>query len=243
VIRASDDDAGVRTITLDRAEKRNALTTKMLADLCEAMFVPSHMRAVVLIGTGSVFCAGFDLYEGAGDPLLESLHDQLKGLSRVIQCMTQSRVPIVAGVVGAAVAGGAALLGGCDVVVAHREAKIGYPVVRLGISPAVSAPFLRRSVGDGASRAMLLDPSLLTAGEAYVKGLVGMVVDDASHVAGEAQRCATALASKPGVGLQETRALLSRIAPFELADEGCAASLAALDAETVRRLEREVWLR
>ena len=239
-----EDAAAVRTIAMSRPEKRNALTTAMLGELERAFAVPDSIRAVALVGDGPVFCAGFDLFENAPDVELRSLRAQLSGLAAVLSVMRSSHAAIVAGVQGAAVAGGCALLGGCDLVIADRAAKLGYPVVRLGISPAVTGPYLRQSVGDGSARAIMLDPMLLTADAAQAKGLVSQVVNDAAEVAPAALAAAGRLASKPGLAIAETRRWLSVLSPMgDWAEVARDASLAALDRDTFVRLQQEVWNR
>ncbi len=240
-----ETQGAVRVVTLDRPAKRNALTVSMLASLADAMRVDVGVRAIVLLGAGSVFCSGFDLRERVAGDDLGALREQLRRLADVVSIMRTGAVPVVVGVQGAAVAGGCALLGGCDVVVAERTAKLGYPVLRLGISPAVTAPFLRAAVGDGACRAMLMDPSLISAERAERIGLVHELVDGSEQVVTRALAIGKDLASKPGVAVASTRRWLETLATCSDATRSRAmqASLDALDDETTRRLEEQVWQR
>lgn len=231
----------VRVVTIDRPDKRNALTVKMLGTLMKAVMRTAPARAIVLLGTGPVFCSGFDLNERKwGDRNgLATLRSQLRALAGAIDVMSCGGAAVVVGVQGAAVAGGCALLGGADVVVAERSGKVGYPVLRLGISPAVTAPYLRGAVGDGAVRSLLLDPTLISAERAHELGLVHELVNGPDAVAGRAIAIAEALAAKPGRAVSATRMWLKEIETgMEKAgpQEGLAASLNAIDDETATRL-------
>lgn len=242
MIRVQDENA-VRCITIARPDKRNALTSDMLAHLEGAFEGAASARACVLLGEGPVFCAGFDLGEGACDPQMSALRDQLRGLGRAIAAMRSLPCPVVVGAHGAAIAGGCALLGGADLVIADRGARFGYPVVRLGISPAITAPFLRQRVGDGAARALLLDPGLIDAERAHKLGLVDELLESTDQVRQVAIARAHALAAKPGTAETQTRRWCSVLSPVALAAEALQASLGAVGPETFERMNREVWSR
>ena len=241
-----EDQGSVRVVTLDRPDKRNALTVRMLGDLTRVFGDASGVRAFCLLGAGPVFCAGFDLFERVeGDPLA-AVRLQLEGLAATIEAMRSGGVPVVIGVHGAAVAGGCALLGGGDVVVGDRAVKVGYPVLRLGISPAVTGPFLRMAVGDGAMRSLLLDPTLVDGQRAHELGLIHELVEDAEAVGLRAVEVAQRLAGKPGSGVSATRLWLGELEGKQVGQHrrgALEASLGALDEETVERLERQVWKR
>lgn len=231
----------VRVVTLDRADKRNALTVKMLRELQAAISITKREGALVLLGAGPVFCAGFDLKErerGDHDGLA-TLRRQLTELSEVLDAMSHA-VPVVVGVHGAAVAGGCALLGAADVVIAEQDAMLGYPVLRLGISPAVTGPWLRHAVGDGRARSLMLDPTLIDARRALAMGLVHETVEGAEALERRAIEVAEALAAKPSpLAMTRTKDWLRTIAS-RMADEdtkaALAASLGAIDDDTATRL-------
>lgn len=205
----------VLTLRLNRPERRNAMTPSMLVSLHQAIdgaaAEPDPPKALLLLGEGKAFCAGFDLDLCAADPGGGTMRALLTGLSETIRAMRAAPFPTVIGVQGAAVAGGCALLGGADFVVAEAGAKFGYPVLKLGVSPAVTAPFLTESVGTGACRRHLLEPELFDAAHAEAIGLVDEVVADADALADRAGRIASELASLPSVAVRETRAWLERI--------------------------------
>jgi methylglutaconyl-CoA hydratase len=250
----------VRVVTLDRPEKRNALTPAMLDELVDVLQCPAPgspaLRAgsgfalselsdaeesargadlpgaILLRGEGPVFCAGFDLDLCRDDgPAQGVMRAFLEGLSRAIRAMRGASCPVVVAAHGAAIAGGCALLGGADIVVADRGAKLGYPVVRLGISPAVSAPFLIEGVGPGPARRRLLDPELFDGAEGARLGLVHELVDDREGVGGRALEIAHELAGKPAKAMKATKRWV-----FEVADG------AKMDGRASRALEASVSL-
>lgn len=209
---ARDPSAGVSTITLDRPERRNALTPDMLTALIDAAERAAQLGDAVLIrGEGPVFCAGFDLVMCQDSPNGATLRLLLTGLSEACRALRALERPVVIAAHGAAIAGGCALLGGADVVVADREATLGYPVVRLGVSPAVSVPFLRLSVGDGRARELTLRPDTVSGARAFELGLVHVLVESPALVGPEAARIAAELAAKPAHAIAQTKRWLNRI--------------------------------
>mgnify|MGYP001039278493 CR=1 FL=1 len=203
----------VGTITLDRAEKRNALTPAMLQAIPELVSQAESegCRALVLAGDGPTFCAGFDLHLCARSPDGSVMRALLTGLSEAIEALLTGPMPVVAAVQGAAIAGGAALLGGCDLVVAAPSTKLGYPVTRLGVSPAVSGPFAADMVGSGPTRAALLHPELFDAVTGLRLGLVHELAGLGDDVGVLARSRAEALAAKPAAGIRNTRAWLNEL--------------------------------
>jgi enoyl-CoA hydratase/carnithine racemase len=135
----------------------------------------------------------------------------LTGLSNVIAALRKCPCPVVIAAHGAAIAGGCALLGGADFVITNATAKMGYPVTRLGVSPAVSSPFLRQMVSDGSARARLLDSELINGTTACAIGLAHECVDDADAVVPRAMELARALAAKPPGALRETKRWLNHL--------------------------------
>ena len=237
----------VATITLNRPERRNAMTPQMLADLRAAVeeVAPvirarADVRAVVLAGAGKVFCAGFDLDLCRDHPDGSVMRELLTGLSLAVASLRASGVPVVIAAHGAAIAGGCALLGGGDFVVADAGAKFGYPVVRLGISPAVNIPFVRVAMGDGPTRARTLDTRLIDGTEAHRAGLVSDLVATPDEVLPAAQAVAASLAAKPPGGLLATRRWLDELSPADAA-RGLAVSLALTGGAEERRLLPQVW--
>ncbi len=208
-------DGPVLTIRLYRPQRRNAMTPRMLADLARAIddaaAAPDPPLALLLLGEGKVFCAGFDLDLCAADPDGGTMRALLTGLSETIRALRAAPFPSVIGVQGAAIAGGCALLGGADFVVADNAARFGYPVLKLGVSPAVTAPFLTESVGTGSCRRHLLEPELFDAEHALGLGLVDDLVDDPASVEPASLAAAQRLAALPPDAASATRRWLDRI--------------------------------
>lgn len=200
---------GVTTIWLDRPERRNALTPGMLTELLdETQAAISRGDAILLAGRGKVFCAGFDLAmcKASSDGAVMRL--LLTGLSDVCQHLRSASRPVVIAAHGAAIAGGCALLGGADVVIADRHAVLGYPVVKLGVSPAVSVPFLRQGVTDGEARCRTLMPETFDGESGFSRGLVHELVDSPDAVYQRALRVAVDLGSKPAGAFAATKSWL-----------------------------------
>ncbi len=206
----------VALVLLDRREKRNALTPDMLANLADCVREASRPSdaaaaagAIVLAGEGEAFSAGFDLKLCLDDEL--ALPALLRSLAQACEAIARAPCPVVAAVHGAAVAGASALAAACDFLVVDARAKLGYPVVKLGISPAVSWPALAGAVGPGAARERLLDPQLMTGERALAMGWAHACLHRPEEVRGEALALARRLAAKPPHALAATKAWLAEL--------------------------------
>lgn len=199
----------VSVIRLDRASKRNALTPAMLADLAGAVDRAMSARAIVLSGVGDVFCAGFDLTLCKTDD--GALARMLRGLSRAVTALRSAPCPVIVSAHGAAIAGGCALVCAADFAITDSHARLGYPVVRLGISPAVNAPFVAAAVGHGPCRTRTLDSGLIDGREAARIGLVSECLDDAPACEPRAVALAQQLAAKPRHALAYTKRWLGEL--------------------------------
>ncbi len=200
----------VWVLTFNRPDRRNALTPEMLNDLHREISMADG-RAFLLRGEGKVFCSGFDLslcHQSADGSVMRSL---LQGLSECIAALRALPIPVVIAAHGGAIAGGCALLGGCDFAVTDAGAQLGYPVVRLGISPAVSAPFLKHSLTLGHARERMLDSGLISGVEAERIGLASDCRTTAEEVFPRALEVAEMLASKPPGAMAATRRWLAEI--------------------------------
>lgn len=201
---------GVAAVLLARPEKRNAMTPAMLDQLFDHLRLAIDTAdALVLSGDGAVFCGGFDLKLCHTNPgtltlLLQRLHD-------IIVLMRSSEKPVLVAAQGAAIAGACALLGGADIAITNRDAALGYPVVPLGISPAISAPFLAQRVTFGQARLRLLDPGLIDGVEASRINLVDICCDIREDVMPRAMRLARQLANKPPHAFANTKQLIREI--------------------------------
>jgi len=201
-----EKNAGVVTLTLNRPERRNALTIEMLHLLCGALQDASNdtsVRVVVLRGAGSDFSSGFDLKEG--QELENSLtHGEL--LCRAQLLLADSHAVTVAAVSGYALAGGGALIASCDYAVCTEDAKFGYPVLKVGIVPTPGMPFLRQELSDRNFRALVLGGELMDGNWALQAGLANKVVATIDDAMAEAQRFSNSiLQSSPAAVLATKR--------------------------------------
>src|ERR1044072_2616318 len=163
-------------VTLNRPERRNALTLDLLAELCAAINVASEQpeqRVLILRGAGAAFCTGLDLKEAADQA---KAHATAEMVANTLVAISQTRLVTIAAVHGAAVAGGAGIMSACDFVVAAEGTKIGYPAVRRGLVAGLVMTFLRRQVGERAMRELLFSGELIDAGRAKEIGLVNRVI-------------------------------------------------------------------
>jgi methylglutaconyl-CoA hydratase len=175
-----EDEGGVRTITLNRPEKRNALTPELQEELTAALTgaAGAGARVVVLAGEGEAFCAGLDLAvlrEMAGRSTDEDRIEAAR-VARMFRALWECDVPTISIVQGPAIAGGTGLATMCDFTLAAPEARFGYTEARIGFVPALVSAYLRLQVGDKAARGLLLTARIFDAAEALRLGLVSEVV-------------------------------------------------------------------
>jgi enoyl-CoA hydratase/carnithine racemase len=177
----------IGTIVLNRPDRRNALTRAMLAQLTEALsdlHLEKRVRAIILTGAGTAFCAGMDLNEMLAaadlpDDQKNEEHGETADLYReVVTQMIELPKPIIASVNGPAVAGGAGLVLASDIVVASPAAQFGLPEPRRGIIAGVVAPLLAFRVGGGIAARLLLTSALYPAEEAHRLGIYHELTDE-----------------------------------------------------------------
>ena len=176
-------------LTLNRADKRNALSRALINAIGEA-FEEAHgdeaIRCIILTAAGPSFCAGMDLAElqeavekvaAARQPLdIVSIWDDAHRLAKLYDQIYSCTKPTIAAVQGSAVAGGCGLVTACDMAISVPDAKFGYPEVRRGLVAAMVMPHLMRHVGERMARYLLLTGELIDAVEAVRAGLLNEVV-------------------------------------------------------------------
>jgi methylglutaconyl-CoA hydratase len=207
------DDAGVRTITLNRPERRNALTQEMQVDLIRAFREADDSgttRVVVLTGAGDAFCGGLDLtvLQRMHDKSALQLSEDAHRLQKLFRTLYELPVPTIAAVNGHAVAGGTGLATLCDFTLAVPEAKFGYTEVKIGFVPALVSAYLSLQVGEKQARNLLLTGRLFTAEEAFGLGLVTEIVAPEDLQARVRSLTETLLANSPS-SLRATKNLLT----------------------------------
>jgi methylglutaconyl-CoA hydratase len=187
-----DFSGELATITLNRPEKRNAVSAEMITELLSAFgeVEAGAARVLLLTGAGKAFCSGMDL-DGLKAFATQSLTEQREDADRLVRLFHRIWTfpkPTIAAVNGHAIAGGCGIATLCDFTIAVPEAKFGYPEVRIGFLPAVVAVFLVRQIGEKQTRDLLLTGKTIDAGEAYRLGLVTQLAP-----AGELMKAAHAL--------------------------------------------------
>jgi methylglutaconyl-CoA hydratase len=176
VVLVEKQSPEISVLSLNRPERRNALTIDLLNELIAAIKVASEeprARILILRGAGQAFCTGLDLKEAA-DPT--KAHATADMVAKTLVTLSQTRLVTIAAVHGAAVAGGAGIMSACDFVVASEKTKIGYPEVRRGLVAGLVMTFLRRQIGERNMRELLLGSELIDAERAREIGLVNRVV-------------------------------------------------------------------
>ncbi len=176
-------EGAVALVTLNRPEKRNALNDALVGALKDALRgadAQESVRAVVITGAGADFCSGADLSalrkisEGSATDNLEDA----QSLMELFALPRRLRVPVVAAVRGRALAGGCGLATACDIVLAARSARFGYPEVKIGFVPAMVMAILRRNVSEKRAFELIARGAELSADEAERAGLVNHVFED-----------------------------------------------------------------
>jgi len=210
---------GVATITLNRPDKRNAISFELIAELLRALdeVRNSTARVMVLTGAGKAFCSGLDL-DGLKSMIGRTPEQNLKD-SRTMVSLFRSLYefpkPTIAAVNGAAIAGGTGLALLCDFTLAVPEAKFGYTEVRIGFVPAIVSTFLLRQVGEKIARDLLLTGRIFDAEEALRIGLLTEIVPQ-DRLMDRARALATQLLESSPLSLTQTKRLLSDHARAEL---------------------------
>ncbi len=159
-------DSTTTLLTLDRPEKRNALTIELIESMCEVIHsleAQPKQRIVIIRGAGAGFCSGMDLQEASRPELAEhSAHC----VARLFDTITQSPLISIAAAHGAAYAGGIGLLVSCDFAIGSDDLKLAFPEVRRGLVPALVAALLRDRIREGDATELFLTAEPITAARA-----------------------------------------------------------------------------
>jgi methylglutaconyl-CoA hydratase len=204
-------DAGIFSITLNRAPKRNALSAEMIELLHRALEqadMDADARVVLIRGAGKDFCAGVDLDEllASADRTMQENEASALRLGQIFERIRALPKPVMSLVQGRALAGGAGLATACDLLLAAAGAEIGYPEIQRGFVPAMVTTLLRRMVGEKMALDLILTGRVLTADEALAAGLVTRVVPD-RELEGEGLELAGRLAGSSASALALSKRL------------------------------------
>lgn len=197
-------------VTLNRPERRNALTIELLTELTAAMEESASdpsQRILVLRGAGQAFCAGLDLQETT---VTEKAHRSAEMVAKTLLAVSQTRLITIAQIHGAAVAGGAGLMSACDFVVAAEGTKIGYPETKRGLVAGLVMTFLRRQLRERDIRELLFTGELITAQRAREIGLVNRVVSP-NELENETLKIAASVLQNAPVALANTKRLIEQL--------------------------------
>lgn len=217
-----EDRGAVRTLTMNRPEKRNALNNALTEALLEglrAADADDAVHAILLTGAGPGFCAGADLSEfkdltATNQPLVERRAQLTMSLHEIFPRLTK---PVITAINGAAMGGGAGLALAGDIALMAESAKLGYPEVKHGIVAAIVMPNLVRQIGRKAAFELLATGRTIDAHRALELGMVNRVVPDADLV-GEALKLAGELAEVSRPAMATTKQLFYQVTELPFAD-------------------------
>ena len=212
-------DSGIATLTLNRPDKRNAISYELIDDLIRALddVNNSSARILILTGAGKAFSSGMDLENLKaliGRTREQNIEDS-RTMVRLFRTLYEFPKPTIAAVNGAAIAGGTGLALLCDFTLAVPEAKFGYTEVRIGFVPAIVSTFLLRQVGERIARDLLLTGRIFDAAEALKMGLINEIVPP-ENLLDRARELASRLAENSPLSLLNTKRLLTNQARAEL---------------------------
>ncbi len=219
-------------LTLNRPDKRNALSRALIQSLQEAFLRgkdDAKARCIILTGAGPAFCAGMDLSELAEtlqQPSESAVWEDALRLARLYDLIYTLAKPTIAAVNGAAVAGGAGLVTVCDLALAAPGAVFGYTEVRRGLVAAMVMPHLLRHVGERSARQLLLTGNLIDANEACRIGLINRIAPP-EQLLDQAMQLAESLADGGPNALVMTKSLLQRFSRQAMSLEETAKASAA----------------
>jgi enoyl-CoA hydratase/carnithine racemase len=199
-------DPPIAVLALDDPARRNALSLAMFDSLDETLgdlAARAEVNVVILRGEGKAFCAGFDLNAVVNHPALMATF--IRRLSAVNRALRRLPQVVVIAAHGVAIAGGCAILSAGDLVVVSRETKLGYPVHRIGVSPAVTIPTLQQAIAPGAARALLMSGAIINGESAHRLGLASHLVDRDADVLDRALEISRTIASHGPNALRITK--------------------------------------
>jgi len=211
LVLADSDGPDTTVLTLNRPDKRNALSIELLLQLVAAVAAAEgdpERRILIVRGAGPAFSSGLDLTEAA---------DAARGLrsaeliAQALLALSGSRLVTIASVHGAAVAGGAGLMSACDMAVAAAGTKIGYPEPRRGLVAGLVMTFLRRQLRERDAREILLTGEIFSAERALGIGLVNRVAPTPDAAFAEARKLAEAVRHGGPQAVAATKRLLAEL--------------------------------
>jgi methylglutaconyl-CoA hydratase len=218
-----DCEKGIGRVTLNKPDRRNAFDAAMVEQIRQAFETlgkDRSTRVIVLAASGRIFCAGADLHwmgpEGPGRGV--NAKQDAEQLLSMLRTIDECPCPVIGRVQGAAYGGGLGLLAVCDTVVAGGDAIFAFSEVRLGLVPAIIAPFVLRKTGESFARRFCLSGESFSAATARMAGLIHEVAEPSAleaRVAALAERTAVVAPR----AARDTKALLRRLTECSTADD------------------------
>jgi enoyl-CoA hydratase/carnithine racemase len=231
-----DDDAAVRTLTLNRPEKRNAIDIELRITLAEAIESADRdpaIRAIILTGAGHVFCSGGDISTMKRMPIEPAL-ERINLAQRVIRAIWNTPKPVLAAVEGSAFGAGTALAAACDRVVAASDATFATTFTNVGLAGDMGTfASLPARVGAARARQMLMLPTPIPAAEALEMGLIDALAEPGQALE-STRRDACRLAAGPSRAYGVIKAVLAdpgTVNPFELLEREAACQAELFDTD------------
>ncbi len=229
------DDRGVATLTLNRPEKHNSLSAKMIGELTAAaaqLGTDDNVRVVVLTGAGTSFCAGGDLdwMREQMSASRETRMAEARKLAAMLKSLNELPKPLIGRVQGQAFGGGIGMMSVCDAVIAVDSAKFGLTEVRLGLIPATISPYVLARMGEGKARRVFMSARFFGAEEARALDLAANVVPQDELDAAVEMEIKPYLAAAPAA-VAASKALARSLGPA-ITDE--------IIEDTIRRLA-DTW--
>lgn len=210
-------------LTLNRPEKRNALSGQLVFELKDALLraeADTHTKVIVLNAQGTVFSAGADLdylQQLQHNTYEENLTDS-SALAELFNLIYKNKKVVIAQVEGHAIAGGCGLATVCDFTYAVPDASFGYTEVKIGFIPAIVSIFLMRKLGEVKAKELLLTGKLISAEEAAKIGLINEVVS-ADQIADKVFNLATQLCEQTSAqSLDMTKQLINAVQEMSIED-------------------------
>jgi len=234
-----EESDGVLLVTLNRPEVHNAFNDELIGEAVEVFrgVGQRSVRAVVLRGSGSNFCAGADLNWMSG--MLNYSRDEnvrdSSNLARMYACINECDIPVIGRIQGAAIGGGVGLVAVCDIAICTRDSKFGLAEVKLGILPAVISPYVIAKIGQTHARALFLTGERFDAERALHIGLVHRTVDDSAALDPAIDEVIAQIKTAGPQAVRECKKLIAHVASHDLID----AVPYTIEAIATRRVSEE----
>jgi methylglutaconyl-CoA hydratase len=217
-----EESEGVLLITLNRPEVHNAFNDELITEAIDLFrgVGQRDVRAVVLRGSGSNFCAGADLnwmsrmIKYSRD---ENVRDS-SNLARMYACINECPLPVIGRIQGAAIGGGVGLVAVCDIAICTRDSKFGLAEVKLGILPAVISPYVITKIGETHARALFLTGERFDAERALHVGLVHRIVEDTAALDAAVNETIELIKSSGPQAVRECKKLIAHVASHDILD-------------------------